>query len=161
MRKVLSLIMVLLFAGVVAVASDRDEVTFGGSFTDIEDVGEAIDIGGELIASLTEHMRIGPAVQFTHINPDAGGSVSGTAIGGVFELDLFGGNSGPFVGARALYWVGDVSDTFEYQASARAGFKFGTEDVFAKIFYAKTRRFAEVGNDVNSNDVNIGIGMRF
>ena len=163
MRYFVTILVVSLFLPLAVLANERPtETSFALSYSDVDDVGETAQIGGTLLVPFWERNLIGPAVSLSWNNPEEGEDFTGGGIGAAWEVNLFDGDSGPFIGAQALYITGDAADVFEYAGTAMVGLKFGGSDSFVKAYVSRTRNFGvDEVDDFDSTDVNVGIGLRF
>jgi len=143
---------------------DKTEATLAASYLQVQNADtKTAALTGDLLFSIVPRLHLGPAVSFGY---SKNGSVTSTggAAGLGLEFDFLTGGLRPFAGVQALYWMGEFSQTIQYEASLRAGLKVGGGPAFLKLFYERTRQYEASGvfnAQQDFNQVVVGLGVRF
>jgi len=166
MRLTRYLVLCLVLAAGLAVASisptlalpAKNELTFSASLFNPDDGTTVWTATGELLLGISGgHLLLGPSVSLF----DAG-DTDGGAYGAALEWNLTG-KQGLFVGGAAHVPNGDLADAYDYDYSARAGVKLGTERWFGKLFASQVWTQAADGSttDPDGTSFQAGIGARW
>ena len=158
----------LLAAGLslaLAHADDsKNEATIAATYLQIQDTdSKTANLDGDLLFGLSPRIHLGPAVSVAYSKVGSFSS-TGAAVGLGLEFDLLTETIRPFVGIQGLYWLGELSNTIQSQASARAGLKLGGGTAFLKAYYERTSQYEASGAfnaQQDFNQVVIGLGLRF
>ena len=198
MRTIASLILSFTMLFIPAFAAEhptqqgeKQELSFSGSYTDVDDMGKIVQVEGTWLFPLgeTTHL-VGPMFDYIYLDgesesafsigtsssfapgseeeeppppePESEGSLSGYSVGGLWEWGLFGDADGLFVGAGLSAFLGDLGDLFDGSTEARLGLKYGSGTGFIKLFLAREFMFAaDEGEDLEAWKGVAGVGLRF
>src|SRR5262245_18530588 len=136
MRLTRSLVLPVVLAACLAVASigpalaaPKNELPFSASLFNPDNGTTVWSATGEVLLGLgSGRILLGPSLSMF----DAG-DTDGNAVGAALEFNVTG-KQGLFFGGAAHKANGVIADTYDYDYSARAGVKLGTERWFAKLY---------------------------
>jgi hypothetical protein len=142
------------------IAEGAKELTLSASFTDVDDLGQTLDLDASIGWFLTSTHEIGAVVSYFDFSDDTGlGADTDFGSFGAFYRYNFSTSSEnmvPFVGAQVGFPFGDTGDFIDYTAGVEAGTRimFGPSGAlnFA-AFYDK----AFAADDFEDSD---GFGLR-